>query len=49
MRGAAGFVTETIGRVCRAGATGQITLRADSGFYARPVVDVQSISASLRC
>jgi len=32
-------VTETIGRVRRAGATGQITLRADSGFYAHGVVD----------
>jgi len=38
-RGATGFVTETIGRVRRAGATGQITLRADSGFYAHGVVD----------
>ncbi len=32
-RGAAGFVTETIGRVRAAGASGPITLRADSGFY----------------
>lgn len=32
-RGAAGFITETVGRVRRAGATGPLTLRADSGFY----------------
>ena len=37
-RGAAGFVAETIGRVRAAGATGPLTLRADSGFYARTVV-----------
>lgn len=33
-RGAARFVTETVNRVRRAGATGPLTLRADSGFYA---------------
>lgn len=38
-RGAVSFTTETINRVRRAGATGQITLRADSGFYARGVVE----------
>jgi hypothetical protein len=38
-RGAASFVTETINRVRAAGATGPLTLRADSGFYARKVVD----------
>ena len=32
-RGAASFVTETFGRVRTAGATGLLTLRADSGFY----------------
>ncbi|MEO6294531.1 MAG: IS1380 family transposase [Candidatus Limnocylindria bacterium] len=38
-RGAGHFVTETVGRVRGAGAGGQITLRADSGFYQHPVVD----------
>lgn len=37
-RGAGSFVTETISRVRGAGAQGQLTLRADSGFYAREVV-----------
>ena len=32
-RGGAGFVTETFNRVRAAGATGALTLRADSGFY----------------
>ena len=32
-RGAASFVTETINRARRGGATGPICLRADSGFY----------------
>lgn len=41
-RGAASFTVETIGRVRRAGATGQITLRADSGFYMHGVVDACS-------
>lgn len=31
-RGAQRFVRETVGRVRRAGATGPLTLRADSGF-----------------
>ena len=39
-RGAAHFLTETIGRARHAGATGQLTLRADSGFYAHAVVAV---------
>ena len=39
-RGAAHFLTETIGRVRHAGATGQLTMRADSGFYAHAVVAV---------
>jgi hypothetical protein len=37
-RGAGTFVTETIHRVCAAGATGELTFRADSGFYASAVV-----------
>jgi hypothetical protein len=32
-RGAAGFLTETFNRVRTAGATGPLTVRADSGFY----------------
>ncbi len=39
-RGAAHFLRETIGRVRAAGATGQLTMRADSGFYAHAVVAV---------
>jgi hypothetical protein len=39
-RGAAHFLRETIGRVRHAGATGQLTMRADSGFYAHSVVAV---------
>jgi Transposase DDE domain group 1 len=38
-RGAAHFLRETIGRVRSAGATGELTLRADSGFYAHAVVE----------
>lgn len=37
-RGAASFVAEAFRRVRRAGATGPLTLRADSGFYSRAVV-----------
>jgi hypothetical protein len=40
VRGAAHFLTETIGRVRSAGASGQLTVRADSGFYAHEVVAV---------
>ena len=40
VRGAAHFLTETIGRVRSAGASGQLTMRADSGFYAHDVVGV---------
>ena len=36
-RGAASFLTETFGRVRSAGATGPLTLRADSGFYSGKV------------
>lgn len=38
-RGGGGFLTETFNRLRAAGATGPVTLRADSGFYARNVVD----------
>ena len=39
-RGAAHFLRETIGRIRAAGASGQLTMRADSGFYAHAVVAV---------
>ena len=39
-RGAAHFLRETVGRVCYGGARGQLTVRADSGFYAHAVVAV---------
>ncbi len=39
-RGAAHFLRETIGRVRDASGTGQLTVRADSGFYAHAVVAV---------
>jgi hypothetical protein len=38
-RGAAGFLTQVFNRVRRAGATGPMVLRADSGFYNRKVTD----------
>ena len=41
-RGAAHFLRETVGRVRYAGASGQLTLRADSGFYTHGVVAVCS-------
>ncbi len=37
-RGAAHFLRETVGRVRYAGATGPLTLRADSGFYTHALV-----------
>ena len=37
-RAAASFVAETISRVRHAGATGRLTLRADSGFYTGAVL-----------
>jgi len=40
IRGAANFLAETLARVRRAGASGVLTVRADSGFYAQAVVDV---------
>ena len=39
-RGAAHFLRETVGRVRQAGASGQLTMRADSGFYTHAVVAV---------
>ncbi len=39
-RGAAHFLRETVGRVRYAGATGPLTVRADSGFYAHALVAV---------
>ena len=39
-RGAAHFLRETVGRVRYAGARGQLTVRANSGFYAHPIVAV---------
>ena len=39
-RSAGHFLRETIGRVRGAGATGELTMRADSGFYAHAVVKV---------
>ena len=39
-RGAAHFLRETVSRVRHAGATGQLTVRADSGFYAHAIVVV---------
>ena len=40
VRGAAHFLRETVGRVRYAGAKGQLTVRADSGFYTHAVVTV---------
>ena len=39
-RGAAHFLRETVGRVRYGGAWGQLTVRADSGFYAHALVAV---------
>ena len=39
-RGAAHFLRETVGRVRYAGASGPLTVRADSGFYTHAVVAV---------
>ena len=38
-RGAQRFVREVVGRVRRAGASGPLTLRADSGFFSQYVVE----------
>ena len=41
VRGAAAhFLCETVGRVRYSGARGQLTVRADSGFYTRALVAV---------
>ena len=37
-RGAAHFLRETVGRIRYGGARGQLTVRADSGFYTHAVV-----------
>jgi hypothetical protein len=37
-RGAKSFLTETVSRVRGSGATGQLTVRADSAFYSRAVL-----------
>ena len=39
-RGAANFLRETVARVRYAGATGALTVRADSGFYTHDIVTV---------
>ena len=39
-RGADHFLRETVGRVRRAGATGPLTVRADSGFYTHSIVAI---------
>ncbi len=39
-RGAAHFLRETVGRVRYGGASGQLTVRTDSGFYAHALVAV---------
>ena len=39
-RRAASFVRETVSRVRDAGASGQLTLRGDSGFYTEAVVTI---------
>ena len=39
-RGAAHFLRETVGRVRYGGASGQLTVRADSGFYTHTLVAV---------
>ena len=40
VRGAAHFLRETVGRVRYGGASGRLTVRADSGFYAHAIVAV---------
>ena len=40
VRGAANFLRETLSRVRHAGATGALTVRADSGFYTHDIVSV---------
>lgn len=38
-RGAVRFLSETVARVRRAGATGPLTVRADSGFHSDPLIE----------
>ena len=38
-RGAGSFMRQTLARLARAGASGDVVVRADSGFYSRHVVD----------
>ena len=45
-RGAAHFLREAVGRVRYAGATGQLTVRADSGFTATPLSPLVAIRVS---
>ena len=40
VRGAAHFLRETVSRVRYGGASGKLTMRADSGFYAHAMVAV---------
>ena len=40
VRGAGHFLPETVGRVRYGGARGQLTVRADSGFYTHAIVAV---------
>ena len=40
VRGATHFLRETVGRVRYAGASGRLTVRADSGFYTHAIVAV---------
>jgi hypothetical protein len=41
-RGAASFLTETVSRTRNAGATGQLTVRADSAFYSKSMLAAAS-------
>ena len=46
VRGAARFLRETVGPVRYAGARGQLTVRADSGFYTHAIVAVSRVPGS---
>ncbi len=51
-KGAQRFVRETIGRIRRTGATGPLTLRADSGFWSNKVITActhHEVRYSSRC
>ncbi len=45
VRGAAHFLREAVGRVRYAGARGQLTVCADSGFYAHALVAVSAVES----